>query len=442
MSEENTSGNKPAKAIRASLLHCLGSPDPADGQTAVEFIEDGLLLVRDGLVAGLGAADDMLESLPDTVAIDDQRGCLLVPGFIDTHIHYSQTDIVAAHGRQLLDWLEIYAWPGEMRFEDPAVCAEVAEFFLAELLRNGTTTACVFGSVHKGSVDALLQAAAARDMRMIAGKVLMDRNCPAALLEPSEAGIENSAELIARWHGRGRLAYALTPRFAPTSTPEQLAATGQLLDSRPGLYLQTHLAETARETQWARELFPQAPSYLGVYQQAGLVGKRSIFAHCIQIDDNDRMQLAAADSSIAFCPGSNLFLGSGLFDYHAARNAGIRVGLGSDIGAGTRFGMPENAGEAYKVCKLAGKPLDPFEAFYLATLGGARALHLEDKIGNFAVGKEADCVLLDYNATPLIARRIGEAKNLAEKLFAMLLLGDDRLVAATYILGEQVHVRN
>lgn len=409
---------------------------------AVEYFDDGLLLIRGGQVVDLGPAADLIPALPPELGIDDQRGHLLVPGFVDSHVHYSQTDIIASHGDQLLDWLQNYAWPAEMDFADAAVCQEVAGFFLQQLLINGTTTACVFATVHEGSVDALFEAATALKLRIIAGKVLMDRNCPEALQEPWEEGIERSAALIDRWHGRGRLSYALTPRFAPTSSPQQLAATGEMLQSRPGLYLQTHLAENQAECAWVAELFPEADSYLDVYRQAGLVGQRSVFAHAIHIDDRDRKRLAGAGAAIAFCPTSNLFLGSGLFDYSAARAAQVRVGLGTDIGAGTRFGLLATAAEAYKVARLQGEPLDPFEALYLATLGGARALHLDDRIGNFEPGKEADCVLLDYNASPLIARRAGRATDLADKLFALQMLGDERVVAATYVMGEKVHVRS
>ena len=430
------------RAFRASILHCLAEPHPKAAAEAVEYIEDGLLLVRDGHIAGAGPAAEMLSLVPDAVAVTDWRGHLLVPGFVDTHVHYPQTDVIASHGEHLLDWLEKYVLPDESRFSDPEVCAEVAGFFLDELARNGTTTACVFGTVHQESVDALMRAAQQRRLRMVAGKVLMDRNCPDALREDSDMGIARSLELIERWHGNDRLAYALTPRFAPTSTRAQLAAVGELLDARPGLYLQTHMSETVEETAWVARLFPEASSYLDVYERAGLIRPRSVLAHCIHIGKSERSHIAAADAAIAFCPSSNLFLGSGLFDFVAARDAGIRMGLGTDIGAGTRFGIPPTAGEAYKACRLAGRDLEPMEAFYLATLGGARALHMDDVIGNFQPGKEADFVLLDYNATPLLARRIAKASNLEERLFALMMLGDDRMVAATYILGEQAHVRD
>lgn len=442
MSNLQSNPPKVERAIRAAILHCKKNVTLATAAEATEYLDDGLLLIGEGKVLEMGPAPELLGTLAGSVEIEDQRGRLLVPGFVDTHVHFAQTDIIASHGEQLLDWLRQYAWPAEMRFADPQVCHEVAQFFLQQLLANGTTTACVFATVHQASVEALFEAAARYRLRLIAGKVLMDRNCPEALAEHWQKGVERSAELIDRWHGKDRLAYALTPRFAPTSSREQLASSGELLGSRPGLYLQTHLAENRAECAWVAELFPTARSYLDVYDQAGLVGERSVFAHGIHIDDEDRRRLATSASALSFCPTSNLFLGSGLFNYSAAVRAGVRIGLGTDVGAGTRFGLPATAAEAYKVARLQDYALDPFEALYLATLGGARALHLDDRIGNFTPGKEADCVLLDYNATPLVARRIAGAADLADKLFALLMLGDERVVAATYVLGEKVYDRS
>ncbi len=442
MNADNSRPLTPPRAIRAAILHCCDEPQAGSEASAIEYFADGLLCIEGGRVAGVGPAQDWLAKLPSDTEVEDRRGYLLIPGFVDTHVHYPQTDIIAGHGKTLLDWLEHYVWPVEERFSNEQVCVETAEFFISELLRNGTTTACIFGTVHEQSIDALMAAALQRNLRMVAGKVLMDRNCPPNLSESAATGIKTSAELIERWHGRGRLAYALTPRFAPTSSPELLAAIGQLLQSRDGLYLQTHLAETVAETNWAKKLFPQSPSYLGIYDQYDLLQERSVFAHCIHISDDDRARMAAAGSAISFCPTSNLFLGSGLFDYRAAKRAKINVGLGSDIGAGTRFGIAETAAEAYKVCHLRGSALHPFEAFYLATLGGARALSMDAKIGNFEAGKEADCVLLDYNATPLLARRTAAADGIEERLFALMMMADDRAIAATYVLGEKVHDRS
>ncbi|KON80176.1 guanine deaminase [Azoarcus sp. PA01] len=423
------------RAIRGEIVHFLG--DPADlGADALAHFADGLLIVRDGLVAELGPAAELLPRLPAGTTIDDYRGKLVLPGFIDTHIHYAQTDIVASYGEQVLAWLEKYTYPTERRFADPAHAAAVAEFFCDELLRNGTTTAMAFATVHPASVNALFAAARKRHMRMIAGKVLMDRNCPDFLRDAADRGAAESKALIERWHGRDRLLYAVTPRFAPTSTPAQMALAGRLFADHPGIYLQSHLAENEHEVAWVAKLYPEARSYLDVYERHGQLGARSVFAHCVWIDDTDRARMAATGAAISFCPTSNLFLGSGLFDLDRAQAAGVRVGLGTDVGGGTSFSMLQTLNEAYKVQQLRGQRLPVERGFYLATRGGARSLYLDDRIGSFDTGCEADLVVLDPAATPLLARRTAVATTLAERLFALMLLGDDRAVVATHILGE------
>ncbi|MBD3814673.1 MAG: guanine deaminase, partial [Betaproteobacteria bacterium] len=339
----------------------------------------------------------------------------------------------------LLDWLETYTFPTERAFADKAHAGEVAEVFLDELLRNGTTTALVFGSVHKESVDAFFEACEKRNLRMIAGKVLMDRNAPDYLTDTAETGYADSKELIERWHGKGRLHYAVTPRFAPTSTPEQLALAGQLFKEYPDLYMHTHLSENRKEIEWVRELFPERQGYLDVYDHHGLIGARSVFAHGVHLCDEECRRLGETGSAVAFCPTSNLFLGSGLFDLEKVEGFGVRVGLGTDVGAGTSFSQLQSLNEAYKVMQLQGKKLDPFKSLYLATLGGARALYLDDRIGNLQPGKDADFVVLDYQATPLIDYRLRQARTLEEKLFALTILGDDRAVKETFAAGESVH---
>ncbi len=319
--------------------------------------------------------------------------------------------------------------------------ARSAEFFLDELLRSGTTTALVYASVHPESADAFFTAAQARGARMIAGKVLMDRHCPEFLRDGADSGYAASKALIARWHGKARLGYAVTPRFAPTSSERQLALAGRLLDEHPGVYLQTHVAENRNEVAWASRLFPGSRSYLDVYDRFGLVRPRSVYAHCLHIDDADRARMGAAGAAMAFCPTSNLFLGSGLFDLAGARRHGVRVGLGTDVGAGTSFCQLRSLDEAYKVAQLAGQRLSPLAAFHLATLGGARALYLDDRIGNFLPGKEADFIVLDPAATPLLARRLRHAANVQDTLFALMMLADDRAIAETWLLGRRVHAR-
>jgi len=366
----------------------------------------------------------------------DCFGSLILPGFVDTHIHYPQTDVIASYGSQLLDWLERYTYPAEARFADTQQAQEMAEFFLDELLRNGTTTALVFATVHAQSVDVFLQSASARNLRMIAGKVLMDRNCPEALRDTPERGYRESAALIEKWMGKGRLGYAITPRFAVTSSDAQLELAGKLAREHPQVYIQSHMAESREELARVRELFPSSRNYVEVYDRFGLLRERAVYAHCIHLDPEERGRMAQTGAAAAACPTSNLFLGSGLFDFAAAREAGMRVGMGTDVGGGTSFNMLRTLSEAYKVAQLTGQRLSPWRAFYLATLGGARALGLDDRIGNFEPGKEADFAVLRLDSTPLMARRIRAGATPAEKLFALMMLGDDRAVAATYVMGR------
>lgn len=425
----------PLHAVRGDLLHFTA--DPADaGAAALVHVADGLLLIDDGRIAACGPAEALLGTLPTDARITDYRGKLVMPGFVDTHVHYAQTDIIASHGEQLLTWLEKYTFPAERRFADPVHAAEVAGFFCNELLKNGTTTALAFATVHPASVDALFEAAQQRRMRMITGKVLMDRNCPDFLADTAATGYAESKALIDRWHGRDRLLYAVTPRFAATSSHEQMILAGRLYAEHPGVYLQSHVAENRAEVAWVAELHPDARSYLDVYDRYGQLGPRSVYAHCIWVDDRDRRRMATTGAAMSFCPTSNLFLGSGLFDLDRAHALGVRIGIGTDVGGGTSFSMLQTLGEAYKVLQLKGQHLSAERAFYLATLGGARSLYLDDRIGNFEPGKEADFVVLDPQATALIARRMALANTVAERLFVLMTLGDDRCVAATHILGE------
>ncbi|HXH01936.1 MAG TPA: guanine deaminase [Candidatus Competibacteraceae bacterium] len=429
----------PLKAFRGRIVHCLRDPGTGNDAAALEHFEDGLLVVEHGRVARVGPAAELLPQLAAGTPLEDHRGKLIVPGFIDTHIHYPQTDIIASYGEQLLTWLERYTFPTEGQFQDAAHAAEVAEFFLGELLRNGTTSALVLATVHPQSVDAIFAAAQARGMRLIAGKVLMDRNCPEFLRDSAETGYTESKALIERWHGVERLAYAITPRFAPTSSERQLELAGQLGREHPDVYLHTHVAENRAEVAWVAKLFPWSRSYLDVYDRFGLLRDRAVYAHCIHLDEQDRRRMAESGAVAAFCPTSNLFLGSGLFDLEATRGLGVRVGLATDVGGGTSFSMIRTLAEAYKVEQLAGQALSPARALYLATLGSAEALYLEDRIGNFLPGKEADFVVLNPGPTPLMARRMAHTHTLEEQLFALFTLGDDRNVAVTYVMGEAAY---
>jgi len=426
-------------AIRASFLHFKSDPDLS--ANAFDYLEDGLLILKRGRVQRLVNALDWLDHLPDGSALYDYTGCLVMPGFIDTHSHYPQSEMIASYGLQLLDWLRQYTFPTEEKFAERAYADQIAEFFCAQMLRNGTTTSAVFPTVHSASVDAIFAAAQRLDLCLVAGKVMMDRNAPPSLCDDTLLSYRQSVELIERWHLQGRLHYAVTPRFAPCCSPSQLELCGQLLGEYPGLYLQSHVAENVDEVRWVAELFADSRSYLDVYDRFGLLGPRAVYAHCIHLDEADRERMAASGAAMAFCPTSNLFLGSGLFSLDAARRHGIRVGLATDVGAGTSFSQLQTLNEAYKVCQLAGHSLTPLKAFHLVTLGAAESLYLDHRIGNFEVGKEADFVVLDLQATGLMELRMRHAQSLEEKLFALMMLGDDRCVLATHVMGQRQYLR-
>jgi guanine deaminase len=415
--------------------------DPGDGTQAdsYQYFSDGALIVEGGRIAALGPAESILAQLPRGTPLADHGRNLLLPGFIDNHIHYVQSDVIGAGGRHLLDWLQDHTFVEERRFGDPKHAARVAEFFLDELARNGTTTALVFCTVHPESVDAFFGAAERRRLRMIAGKVMMDRNAPEGLCDSPASADRESRALLERWHGKDRLHYAITPRFAPTSSAAQLQVAGRLARDFPDAFIHSHLAENRDEIAWVRELFPASRSYLDVYDGHGLLRERAIYAHCIYLDADDRRRMAESGAAAAFCPTSNLYLGSGLFDIAATDAAGMRFSTATDVGGGSSFSMLRTLDEARKVARLQGQDLSPLRAFYLATLGAARCLRLEDRIGRLAVGAEADFIVLDLQATPLIARRTAAARTLSDVLRILMTLGDDRAVKATYILGRQVH---
>ncbi|MDO6488818.1 guanine deaminase [Colwellia sp. 6_MG-2023] len=426
------------KVFRGELLHFLADPAKVPLQESYQYIEDGLLVIENGLVAKIGEFAELFSTLPADIEVTHYQKGLIIPGFIDTHVHYPQTEMIASYGEQLLEWLESYTFPFERQFSDLEHGKKVAEFFLDQLLDAGTTTALVFGTVHKESVEAFFTIAQQKKLRMICGKVLMDQNCPDYLSDTAQSGYDDSKALIEKWHNTDRLQYAITPRFAPTCSTEQLNKAGQLLAENPSVYLHTHLSENKAEIAWVKDLFPDSDGYLDVYDQSKLLGRRSVFAHGVHLHDSECQRLSETDSAIAFCPSSNLFLGSGLFNLKQAQTHNVNVGLGSDIGAGTTFSMLSTINEGYKTQQLRGDKLGPFQSFYLATLGGAIALDLEGTIGNFTPGAEADFVVLDCHATPLMARRMSHCKNLSEKLFILSMLGDERHVKATYIMGEKV----
>lgn len=436
-----------SRLVLGQILHFLGDPGEQDDPASYAYFQDGALWIVDGRIADIGersAIEARLEqslSGEQRAAIErhDYRGQLILPGLIDTHCHYPQSTVIASFGRQLLDWLNDYTFPTETAFADPAVGAATADYFLNRLLAHGTTTAAVFSTVHAASVDAFMAAAQARQLRMLTGKVMMDRHAPPALCDTVASTERDCVDLIDRWHGRDRLRYVVTPRFAPTSTSAQLALAGELYRSRPDLHVQSHLAENLDEIAWVNSLFPDCRDYLDVYARHGLLGPRSIYGHCIHLSPLERAEMVSTGTAAAFCPTSNLFLGSGFFNHAEAADAGLRVGLATDVGGGTSFSLIRTLDEAYKVSQVHRHPLPPLRAWYLATLAGARALYLDDFIGNFAPGKEADFVVLDPQATPELAFRLKDSQRLEEILFALLILGDERCVRATHILGAPAY---
>jgi len=446
-----------SKIFRASVLFFNADPFSVTSlEKAVEYYEDGLLIIKNNHIEDVGNYEEMCEKyhLTDSNIDSSFVNKLIMPGFIDTHIHYPQTEIIGSFGEQLLPWLTKYTFPAEMKFKDTKYAEEISKFFINELLKNGTTTALVLGTVHTESVDAIFHAADAKEMRLIAGKVMMDRNAPDGLLDTAQSSYDESESLIKKWHNHNRLLYAITPRFAPTSTPEQLLLAGALKEKYPTTYVHTHLSENSDEIAWVKSLFPEAKNYLDVYDKAGLVTSKSIFAHAIHLEACEYDVLYKNNAVVSFCPTSNLFLGSGLFKIREMKKEGrnIRIGLGTDVGAGTSFNMIQTLNEAYKVVSLEQNGAHPrvamsaFEGFYQATLGGAIALSLDDKIGKLSSGYEADFVVLDFEATALQKLRMqriqenkqGVLESLSEKLFALMMMGDDRNVVATYVNGNKV----
>jgi len=427
-------------AIRGDLLDFVAEPAWGDVEAAaaVRFRPDHWLLMEDGRIVGAQA-----EAPDATWTKHDHRGRLVMPGFVDTHVHSPQLDVIASYGTELLDWLAQHTFPAETRYADPAHAERGADVFLDALIAHGTTSAVVFPTVHKVSADALFAAAQARGMRLVAGKVLMDRHAPEGLVDASVEQAERDCRaLIERWHGVDRLAYAITIRFAPTSTPAQLAMAGRLSAQDASLYMQTHLAENRAEVRWVHELFPEARSYLDVYARAGLLHAKSVFAHGIWLDAADRRMLADGGAQIAHSPSSNLFLGSGLFDWRAAEDAGIAVSMATDVGGGTSLSMQRTCAYAYKVQAMAGQRLTAWKALHAATRGAAHALGLAHEIGSFEPGACADVCVWDWAVGPIAERRAEVARSLHERVFAWMLLSDDRNLAAAWIGGVARHVRD
>lgn len=420
-----------ATAYRSRILHVTGTA-PLEWQ----YLDDGILLVADGVVRDIGPARRFEQAGFSLGLCVHEPDYLIVPGFIDTHVHAPQLDIIGSHGEQLLDWLEKYTFPAEARYADEVYAATSAVAFLDGLLAAGTTTAMAFSTSHLQATDALFEAAYDRRMRLVAGKVLMDQHALPELLDTADDGIRDSEELINRWHDKGRLGYAITPRFAGSSSATQLQRAGELHARYPDTWIQSHLSENQDEIAWVKQVHPDADDYLNVYEKHGLVNDRATFAHCIHLTDSERCRLGEAGGRVAFCPSSNMFLGSGLLDVRQLLDEGIAVSLATDVGAGTSLSMLRTLGDAYKVCQLHGYALDPMQAFAMATLGNAESLHLDHVIGNLLPGKEADFLMLDPDSSDILSRRLGFCRSIEEELFVYMTLGDEQTVAATYVAGE------
>ena len=425
-------------AVRGRLLSFLRAPSGAGDTQSYRYIDDGVVLVKDGRIAAIGPASELMSQLPPAAVTEHYPDKLIMPGFIDPHIHYPQTQVIASYGAQLLEWLEKYTFVEEQKFADPQHASRNAEFFLDELARNGTTTAVAYCSAHPSSAEALFAAAHRRNVGMLAGTAIMNRNGPSGLLEPAGQAIPASRELIKRWHGTGRQRYAVTPRFAITSTGAQLGEAGALLQEFPTVLMQTHLDENLHEIATVKALFPEEPSYTAVYHRFGLLGPRSLMGHCIHLDDAEVVLMRDTRSVAVFCPTSNLFIGSGLFNYKRLNEAGVRIALATDVGGGTSYSMLRTAAEAYKVMQLQGQNLPALAAFDLITRSNAAALGLDGEIGTLQPGAFADLVVLDARATPAMAHRMEVTRDLEEELFVLMTMGDDRAVRQTYIAGRPV----
>ena len=421
--------------LRGRIVTFHAAPVDETDTDAYTYIEDGAILISGGMIEATGNYAELAAKAPEAEVVD-HRPHLLLPGFIDTHIHFPQVQVIASWGAQLLDWLNGYTFPAEVEYADPAHATRMAAAFYDQLIAHGTTSAAAFCSVHKTSAQAFFDEALRRDMRMIGGKVMMDRNAPEGLTDTAQSGHDDSKALISEYHGKGRGLYAITPRFAITSTPAQLEAAGALAADHPDCYIQTHLSENRDEIAFTKSLYPDAPDYLGVYEHYGLLSGKSLLGHSIHLEPREIDVLAETGAHPVFCPTSNLFLGSGLFDDAGLRARGISNAIATDVGAGTSYSMLATLNEAYKVLQLQGQKLHPLAAFHWITRGNACVLGLEDRIGTLDAGTEADIVVLNPAATEAMALRAEKARSLSEELFILQIMGDDRAVDAVYVAGK------
>ena len=420
--------------LRGRVLSFVSEPQGIDDAASYRYFADGMVVIADGKIASVGDFD---AGVVGDAEIIDHRPHLILPGFIDLHLHYVQSQMIASYAGSLLEWLNSYTFVEEQKFSQQGHAGAVASAYYDELIRNGTTTAVAYCSSHPRSVDAYFAEAEKRNMLMVGGKVMMDRNAPEALCDTAQSGYDDTKALIERWHGRGRGLYAISPRFAITSTPAQLEASRALVGEHPECYVQTHLSENSAEISFSMELYPESPDYTGIYEDYGLLGPKTLLGHSIHLNHRETRVLAETQSVAVFCPTSNLFLGSGLFDRERLAKAGVRIGIATDIGGGTNYGMLATLDEGYKVLQLRGQRLTPLNSFYMATLGNARALSLEGTIGSIEPGCAADLVVLDAGATPAMRLRMETVESLVEELFLLQTLGDDRSIAEVYVAGAK-----
>tara|TARA_R110000751_G_scaffold288076_4_gene393335 strand:+ start:194268 stop:195575 length:1308 start_codon:yes stop_codon:yes gene_type:complete len=427
-----------SRLIRGRLLSFKDVPRDIDDTSSYSYEEDGAVLSTDGVIIASGDYASVKQQAPAEAIAIDHRPHLIMPGFIDTHLHFPQMQVIGSYAAALLEWLNTYTFVEEQKFVDPVHAARIATAFFDELVRHGTTSAVAYCSVHRSSAEAFFSESHRRNFRMIAGKVMMDRNAPPALLDTPQSGYDDTKAIIEKWHGKGRQMVAITPRFAITSSPEQLEMAGALMREFPDLHMQTHLSENQAEIEFTKELYPQHHDYVAVYDHYGLLGPKSLFGHSIHLSDREADAMSASGSVAVFCPTSNLFLGSGLFDLKTLdeRDDPVRIAIATDIGGGSSYSMLRTLDEGYKILQLQGQRMTPLESFYRITLGNARALSLEDRIGTIEPGREADMVVLNAGATPAMALRMETVTKLSEELFLLQTMGDDRAIVETYIAGE------
>ena len=431
-------------ALRGAIFSLINDPFLNAPEDCVVYESDGIILIHDGVISAVGAYSEIKEQIPANIEIRQYTDSILLPGFIDAHIHYPQVEIIGSYGTQLLEWLNKYTFPTEAKFNDPEHAQQIADFFIAELLRNGTTAASMFCTSAPESVDAIFEAAQAGNMLVLAGKMMMDSHAPANILDTAQSSYDDSKTLIHRWHKRGRCLYTVSPRFALTSSPQQLELASALMREHSDVRFQSHISENRAEVARAAELYPGRTNYTDIYEHYGLLDERAIYGHGVHLSKGELQRFHETGAKIAHCPTSNFFIGSGLFDIAATKDSAqpVTVGLGTDVGGGTSFSMLQTMSEAYKMAQMRGISVNAAQSFYLATLGSAQALGIDDRVGKLQTGYAADIAVLDPRATPLLELRADVAESLDELLFALMICGDDRAVEATFVAGELVYERD